>query len=150
MEISSEVDCMDKELKRFIYVTILIIGTVLISLIFSDTTASSMSNSTQFDSTKNSGTYTITQLLSKRPLDQNIKVAGNISAVLKDYTSKKGYVYQRLKVSDGSNEILIFCSAYKGKSDLTIGDRVSVEGKFQKYKDEYEIYTYCSQIQKIK
>ena len=140
---------MDKELKRFIYAAVLIIGTVLISLAFSDTNNYSNSSSTYYDSSKSSSEYTITSLLEDKPLEQNVEVIGNVSDILADYTSKKGYIYQQIMFSDGSSELLIFCSTYKGRKDLNIGDTIKVEGKFQKYNEKYEIYTYCSQIQKL-
>jgi len=138
---------VDKELKRLIYAASLIIGSLLIAFLLKDTTGNY--SSTTYNPSLKSQEYTITNLLQEAPLDQNIEVSGNVTELLEDYTSKKGYVYQQIMFSDGSNELLIFCSTYKGRKDLNIGDRIRVEGKFQKYKDKYEIYSYCSQIQKI-
>ncbi len=133
---------MDEEVKRIIYAATLIIGVVLISFLIK---ISSNPSSTKLISKE----YTVTELIQNKPLDKNIVVYGNISEILKDYTSKKGNTYQRFMISDKLNKIMVFCSTYKGKKEFHVGNRVKVGGKFQKYKEQYEIYSYCSNVQKL-
>jgi uncharacterized protein YdeI (BOF family) len=89
----------------------------------------------------------ISQLLQELPLDKTVSVQGYVSRILDDYTSKKGYVYQQFYLSDGSKEVKIFCSKYKGSVDIQKNDNVSVTGTFQKYSNTYEIYTECGNVE---
>ena len=89
----------------------------------------------------------VSQLLQKLPLDQTVSVKGTVSKVQADYTSKKGYEYQQFYISDGSKDLKVFCSKYKGSIDIQKGDNVSATGKFQKYYSMYELYGECRDIE---
>lgn len=89
----------------------------------------------------------VSQMLSELPLDQTVSVQGTVSRILSEYTSKKGYKYQQFYISDGSKDLKVFCSEYKGSADVNKGDNVSVTGVFQKYGSDYEIYMECSDVE---
>jgi len=89
----------------------------------------------------------VSQILQELPLDKTVSVQGTVSKVLSDYTSKKGYQYQQFYISDGSKELKVFCSKYKGSVDVQKNDNVSVTGTFQKYSNYYELYTECSNVE---
>jgi hypothetical protein len=91
----------------------------------------------------------ISQILQELPLDKTVSVDGTVSRILSDYTSKKGYQYQQFYITDGSKELKIFCSKYKGSVDIQKSDNVSVTGVFQKYSNTYEIYTECGNVEVI-
>ncbi|HJW96861.1 MAG TPA: hypothetical protein VJ485_01730 [archaeon] len=90
---------------------------------------------------------TVSGMLENPPLDQNVEAQGTVSRVMQDYVSKKGYQYQQFYISDGSKDLKVFCSKYKGSVDIQKGDNVSVIGKFQKYSNTYEIYTECNNVE---
>ena len=89
----------------------------------------------------------VSQILQELPLDKAVSVEGAVSKVQADYTSKKGYVYQQFYITDGSKEVKVFCSKYKGSVDIRKSDNVSVRGTFQKYGSTYEIYTECGNVE---
>jgi len=89
----------------------------------------------------------VSQILQELPLDRTVSVEGTVSKILSDYTSKKGYQYQQFYITDGSKELKIFCSKYKGPIDVQKNDNVSVTGTFQKYGSAYEIYTECGNVE---
>ncbi|MCX6814418.1 MAG: hypothetical protein NTY20_02110 [Candidatus Aenigmarchaeota archaeon] len=89
----------------------------------------------------------VSQILQELPLDKTVSVEGTVSKVLSDYTSKKGYQYQQFYITDGSKELKIFCSKYRGSIDIGKSDNVSVTGVFQKYSSSYEIYAECGNVE---
>ena len=89
----------------------------------------------------------VSQILQELPLDKTVSVQGTVSKVQADYTSKKGYEYQQFYISDGSKDLKVFCSKYKGQVGIQKGDNVSVTGTFQKYSNTYEIYGDCSSVE---
>ena len=88
----------------------------------------------------------VSQILQELPLDKTVSVQGTVSRLQADYTSKKGYVYQQFYISDGSKELKVFCSKYKGAVSVEKGDNVSVTGTFQEYSSTYEIYAECGNV----
>jgi inner membrane protein len=145
------VDFTEKELHRFAWVALLMVGVLAVSAIGGNMTGYSTGNSENSEFMADApgyGEFTVSDLLEQAPVDQYVSVTGNVSEILEDYVSKKGYSYQQFYISDGSEEILVFCSTYKGSADVSKGDTVSVSGKFQKYYNKYEIYLYCSDVQK--
>ena len=89
----------------------------------------------------------ISQILQELPLDKTVSVQGTVSRILSDYTSKKGYQYQQFYITDGSKDLMVFCSKYKGPADVRKNDNVTVTGKFQKYSSTYEIYGECADVE---
>ena len=91
----------------------------------------------------------ITVLIEKMPLGQYVSVSGMISRTGSDYISNKARVYKQFFLTDGANEIKVFC-LYRGEIlNLTAGNRIFVTGRMQKYYDTIEIYTDCSNINAI-
>jgi hypothetical protein len=122
---------MEKEVIRFLATAALILGVILVSYM-----GGSISGHNNYNSP-----------LQQLPVDQYVSVSGRVSQVQEDYTSKKGYEYQQFLLSDGSQEVKIFCSKYKGSAKINLGDEISLKGRFQKYYNTYEIYLYCSDIE---
>jgi len=136
---------MEKEMIRFLLTAALILGVVLISYL-----GGSISGHSGYSPPSQPQDYTeftVSELLDQLPLDQYVSVSGVVSEIESDYISKKGYEYQQFMLSDGSEEIKIFCSKYKGSADISQGDQVSLRGRFQKYYQTFEIYLPCSDIE---
>ena len=123
-------------LSKFLLLNVLIAGTILIS---------SLSGILASENEKY-GNYTVSGLLEELPVNKYVSVSGRVSRILNDYISKKGYEYQQFYITDGEEEIMVFCSKYKGSIEISKGDEVVVCGKFQKYYNKFEIYTECKNI----
>ncbi len=132
---------MNEETLRFAWASILIAGALALSFAaggFSGNVISSVSGEYR--------EYSVSELMEKLPENRRVEVRGTVSDVLGDYVSKKGYRYQRFYISDGKQEVMVFCSKYKGSADVKKGDEVRVSGKFQKYYGKYEIYAECRNV----
>lgn len=90
--------------------------------------------------------YTVSRLLEERPLESRVQVSGNVSSVLKDYESDSGNIYQQFYLSDGADAVKVFCSTAAGRVNVSGGDHVRVEGTFQEFYGQDEIYTRCATI----
>ncbi len=90
----------------------------------------------------------VSEVFDKVLLGEDVLVKGRVTKVLEDYVSKKGFVYQQFMISDGEEEIRIFCSTKYGKTKVTKGEEIAFEGEFKKYHGTYEIYGFCSEIRK--
>lgn len=92
--------------------------------------------------------YTVSSLLSKKPLNQIVTVTGSVLNTPKDYTAKTGNVFQQFYITDGSKQIKVFCSK-DTELKLTKNDGVEVTGKFILFGNEYEVADLlCSAINK--
>ncbi len=92
--------------------------------------------------------YTVSSLLSKKPLNQIVTVTGSVLNTPEDYTAKKGNVFQQFYITDGSKQIKVFCSK-DTELKLTKNDGVEVTGKFILFGNEYEVADLlCSAINK--
>ncbi len=93
-------------------------------------------------------TYKISRLFEDLPVNKNVEVSGYVVKVLKNYISRKGYVYQRFYLKDETGKsIFVFCKVDKRELRIAPGDRLIVRGKFIKYKNKYEIICYTSNVQ---
>lgn len=90
---------------------------------------------------------TISELLDRMPLEEEVHVPGQVSQVLDNYVSSNGYEYQQFFITDGKKDLKIFCSKYKGSADIEEGDKVIIKGTFQKYNSAYEIYLECMDVE---
>jgi inner membrane protein len=136
-----------KEMLRFLATTLLILGVLLVSYIGGSISGNGNAIYAPPSQPQDYSDYTISELLEILPLDQYVSVSGKVSQVQEDYTSKKGYEYQQFLLSDGSREVKIFCSKYRGSTPIEQGDEISLRGRFQKYYSTYEIYLECSGIE---
>lgn len=92
--------------------------------------------------------YTVSSLLSKKPLNQIVTVTGSVLNTPEDYTAKKGNVFQQFYITDGSKQIKVFCSK-DTELKLTKNDGVEVTGKFKLFRNEYEVADLlCSAVNK--
>jgi len=93
--------------------------------------------------------YTVSSLLSKKPLNQIVTVTGSVLNTPKDYTAKTtGNVFQQFYITDGSKQIKVFCSK-DTELKLTKNDGVEVTGKFILFANEYEVADLsCSAVNK--
>ncbi|MBN2042240.1 MAG: hypothetical protein JW754_00375 [Candidatus Aenigmarchaeota archaeon] len=93
--------------------------------------------------------FTVSELYSSVLLEDMIMVRGEVAKVLEDHVSEKGFHYQQFILSDGEKEIKFFCSVKYGEADVRKGDEVVVDGKFQEFYGELEIYGFCSEVRKM-
>lgn len=136
---------MDEYLLRFLMMAGFIAVALAIAAVGGELSTYSFSD--PFESYYPSLEYSnVTELLHDMPLNEYISLSGTVSRVEADYTSEKGYVYQQFYVSDGSQEVKVFCSKYRGSVELNEGDEVFLSGKFQKYYQSLEIYTDCNNV----
>ncbi len=93
--------------------------------------------------------YTVSSLLSKKPLKQIVTVTGSVLNTPEDYTAKTtGNVFQQFYITDGSKQIKVFCSK-DTELKLTKNDGVEVTGKFILFGNEYEVADLlCSAVNK--
>ncbi|GEM_PF-3548076 len=92
--------------------------------------------------------YTVSSLLSKKPLNQIVTVTGSVLNTPEDYTAKKGNVFQQFYITDGSKQIKVFCSK-DTELKLTKNDGVEVTGKFILFGNKYEVADLlCSAVNK--
>ena len=131
---------------RFIFFGLLIAASLGVSALGGALSGYASPESGSYATFGSYANYTTSEVLNILPLDEYVNVYGEVSEILSDYTSQKGYVYQRFYVTDGRQELMVFCSKYKGSIDVSVGDNVSVNGKFQKYGSTYEIYAECSGV----
>jgi hypothetical protein len=139
---------MDQEMFRFVWMSALVVGTLVIASIGGNITGYSVQNSEFLTTTSDYSKYSVSELMQQLPVDRYVSVEGEVGEILSDYYSKKGYEYQQFYLTDGSEDVLIFCSKYKGEFDVKKDDKLVINGKFQKYYNTYEIYLYCSDIEK--
>ncbi|MDY6776543.1 MAG: hypothetical protein SVQ76_00390 [Candidatus Nanohaloarchaea archaeon] len=92
--------------------------------------------------------YTVTGLMQDLPLKQEVVVEGNVSEVLDDYVSESNSTYQRFYITDGGREVVVFCSTFDGRVQVSRNDSVRVSGTFKEYYGQYEIYTSCRSVRK--
>lgn len=98
--------------------------------------------------TSASGGYdSVAALMEALPTGSQVHVTADVSEVMEDYTSDAGNTYQQFYVTNGDEEVLVFCGTFSGRTNVSAGDTVRVSGEFQKFYDKYEIYTECNSIQ---
>ena len=109
-------------------------------LIFLDLVAISITSTTDKE------LLSVSDIYASKILGDDVIVKGEVTAILPEYVSKKGFKYQQFILSDENERIKVFCSEKYGKKNIAVGDTVIFEGKFQKYYGEFEIYGFCSEI----
>lgn len=92
---------------------------------------------------------TVSQLFENGILNETYYVTGTVSSAMDEYVSRQGYHYSQFHISDGEEEIKFFCSRKYGDVEVREGDYVRVEGKFQKFYNQLELYGFCSEIRVI-
>ncbi len=90
--------------------------------------------------------FTISGVFSGALLGEDVFVRGFVSETPSEHVSKKGYSYQQFFITDGEEQLKIFCSEKYGKTDAQEGDEIIFEGTFQKYAGTFELYGFCSEI----
>jgi predicted extracellular nuclease len=122
---------------------------VVSAIVVMDAAALGLSNATGNAVSNGQNPLPVSGVFSGALLGEEVGVKGTVTKVLPEYTSKKGFAYQQFLISDGEEELKVFCSEEYGKSEAKEGDEIVFEGKFQKYYEQYEIYGFCSEIKKI-
>ncbi len=137
---------MNEDVFRFLLVVVLFTGVLIIAAL-SGEIHSYEAGSGHLSLGPTMEFASVSELMQRMPLEENVAVTGEVSRVLEDHVSTKGYEYQQFYITDGSQEIKIFCSKYKGTTNVKEGDSVLINGKFQKYYNEYEIYLNCKDVE---
>jgi len=114
-----------------------------------DIAAVSLSNTTGKIVSSELRPLSVSEVFESALLGEDVFVKGEVTEVLKDHVSKKGYVYQQFVISDGEEEIKVFCSVKYSRAEVSEGDEIVFDGEFRKYYNTYEIYGFCSEIKKI-
>lgn len=92
-------------------------------------------------------THSIGTLLKTEPVGEEVSIKGRITRVKPDYVSGSGNTYQQFYVSDGTGELLVFCSTKDGRTTVEQGDRVKMVGTFKDFYGTLELYTVCTHIE---
>jgi hypothetical protein len=90
--------------------------------------------------------FSVSEVYDRVLLGEDVYVKGKVTEVLEDHVSEKGFAYQEFVISDGEEEIRIFCSVKYGRTEVKEGEDIVFEGDFRKYYNTYEIYGFCSEI----
>lgn len=137
---------MNEDVLRFLFAAVLFTGVLVIAALSGDLHSYPAGSGyvsagpvLEFES--------ISELLYRMPLEEQVSVPGEVNRIQEDYVSKKGYEYQQFFITDGEQELKVFCSKYRGGIDIKEGDYVLIKGKFQKYYNTYEIYLDCSNVE---
>ncbi len=115
-------------------------------ILFLDFTAVHLSNVTGNVVSSESRPFTVSEVFDNVLLEEDVFVKGEVTKVLDDHTSEKGFIYQEFMISDGEKSIKVFCSVKYGRADVSEGDEIVFDGEFKKYYNQYEIYGFCSEI----
>jgi hypothetical protein len=89
---------------------------------------------------------TVSDVFDNVLLGEDVFIKGEVTEVLDDHVSEKGFEYQEFMISDGEESIKVFCSVKYGRTDVSEGDQIVFDGEFKKYYNQYEIYGFCSEI----
>lgn len=119
---------------------------VIVLILLLDAASLALSGSAANAVSSEQNPFTVFQLFSRTLLGEEVYVKGKVAEMLPEYKSKGGYNYQRFVISDGEENIKVFCSEKYGKANVSEGDEIVASGKFQKYYGEFEISGFCSEI----
>lgn len=89
----------------------------------------------------------VSVLLNEVPLSISITVEGNVSEVLSNYVSKKGLIYNRYLLSDGFNDVLVFCPELP--INITTGLKLLITARLEEFGSMTEL-TYCQNVRIVK
>ena len=92
--------------------------------------------------------FTVSEVFERSLLGEDVFVKGEVTKVLPDHISKKGFRYQQFVISDGEESIKVFCYTKYGRTSVKEGDGIVFDGEFKKYYGTYEISGFCSEIRK--
>jgi hypothetical protein len=127
-----------KPRKQWIILVAVILILDLVAISLSNTSANIVSSEFR--------PFTVSEVFDNVLLEEDVFVKGKVTEVLEDHTSEKGFVYQEFMISDGKEEIKVFCSVKYGRAEVSKGDEIVFDGEFKKYYNQYEIYGFCSEI----
>jgi|GEM_PF-1750074 len=119
---------------------------VILVIVFLDFAAVYLSSVTGNVVSSGSRPFTVSEVFEHSLLGDYVYIRGEVTEVLEDHISKKGFVYQQFVISDGEEEIKCFCSVKYGRTEVKEGDEIFFDGEFRKYYNTYEIYGFCSEI----
>lgn len=131
---------MDRPVKQAVAVLLLLAGPPVIGMVTADQAA---------DVGGADPSTPIATLLEKQPVGEDVDVTGTVTSQLENYTARSGNRYQQFRISDGSGEILVFCSTRNGRTDVAVDDRVRVTGTFKEFHGTLEIYTSCTAVEPV-
>lgn len=83
---------------------------VIMVILILDMLAIYLSNVTGNIASSELSPFTVSEVFSNSLLGDYVYVQGKVTEVLEDHVSKKGFVYQEFIISDGNEEIKVFCS----------------------------------------
>jgi len=142
----------NEEMFRFLMVLILILVMLIVAILsgYGDYYIGDSSLYDPFEDYYPTYSYdSLSDLINEKHLESTVRITSTVGRVLDDYTSKSDYVYQQFYIQEGGDELKVFCSTYKGRTQISEGDTVSISGKLQEYYGELEIYTECREISTI-
>jgi len=119
---------------------------VIVIVVILDFAALGFSNFTAMSVSTEQKPLAVSELFRTALLGEEVFIKGNVTEVLPEYKSDKGFSYQQFVISDGDESIKIFCSEKYGNASAKAGDDIIFEGTFQKYQSTFEIYGFCSEI----
>jgi len=121
---------------------------VVVTILVLNITAIFLSNTTGRIVSSESCPFSVSEVFDEALLGEDVFVKGLVTKVLPDHISKKGFRYQQFIISDGKEEIRIFCSVKYGRTKAKEGDEIIFDGEFKKFHGIYEIYGFCSEVLK--
>lgn len=119
---------------------------VIAIMVFLDLTAIHLSNVTGNMVSGESRPFSVSEVFSNSLLGDYVYVKGEVKEVLEDHLSEKGFLYQQFIISDGEENIKVFCSTKYGETEVGEGDEILFDGEFKKFYGTLEIYGFCSEV----
>lgn len=131
---------MDWPMKRGVAAVLLLIGPLLIGAVTAE------QHGQQADDRE---ATPIATLLEEEPVGEQVTVVGTVTSSPENYTAQSGNRYQQFHVSDGSGELLVFCSTANGRTRVGVDDRVRVTGTFKEFHGTLEVSTSCAAVEPV-
>jgi len=124
-----EVAGVDEESVRFGMLVVLFVSIVATAAILGDAR-------TRYER------YTVDAALEQRPTGQEVIVEGNVTEVI-GVSNRSGIRYLRFALGGDDGRVLVYCSLFNRAENVSVGDRVAVEGTFTTYQQVLEVSTQC-------
>ncbi len=132
MAVSLEVAGVDEETVRFGMLVVVFASIVVVAGVFGDAR-------TRYDR------YTVDEALEQRPTGQEVLVEGNVTEVI-GFSNRSGIRYLRFALGGDDGRLLVYCSLFNRRENVSVGERVAVEGTFTTYQQVLEVSTQCFRV----
>jgi len=89
-------------------------------------------------------TYTVEEVLEERPIGEEVRVEGRVSGEI-ERLNQSGRLYRRFAIGE-EKRLMVYCSLFNGRLGVSMGDNVSVTGRFTTYREVLQVSTQCYRV----